>query len=285
MHINSSAGCLGIIGNPLTHSLSPLIHNSVLALMELNYVYVPFEISREQVPAALEAMRSLNIKGFNVTVPYKEAVIPYLDEISATAAACGAVNVIKNEQGRLYGYNTDGQGFIRALTEEGVTIAGRTLLIGAGGAARAVSYELAQAGMEAMDFLDLDGERAARLAEFIAALFPCRTSSANISEASLEALMGSADLIVNCSPVGMSPETGQSPVKSYAGIRPGTVVYDLIYNPLQTRFLEMAGKAGARTLNGLGMLIHQAALTLEILLGVSPPVEFMKEVAYEHLQS
>lgn len=284
MRINSSTGCLGIIGKPLTHSLSPLIHNSVLTLMNLNYVYLPFEIGKNQVPAALEALRTLNIKGINVTVPYKEVVIPYLDEIDAPAAACGAVNVIKNEQGKLYGYNTDGKGFIRALGDEGVTVAGRALLIGAGGASRAVSYELAQAGMKTIDILDLDENKAKRLAEFIQSVSSCSVSGAEMSDSRLEALIGENDLIINCSPVGMFPRGGETPVSNLTGIRPGVAVCDLIYNPLQTRFLEIAAAAGARTMNGLGMLIHQAALTLEILLGVSPPADFMKEVAHEHLR-
>ena len=137
MPVNANTRCLGLFGNPVAHSLSPLLHNYTLQMMGLNYVYLPFAVPAGEIKGAVNAIRSLNFCGVNVTIPYKEAVIPYLDAISPEAEACGAVNVISNEEGRLRGYNTDGTGFTAALREEGVAVRGSALFIGAGGAARA----------------------------------------------------------------------------------------------------------------------------------------------------
>ena len=144
INIDTDTRVLGLLGNPIKHSLSPLMHNAVFAEMGLNYAYLPFQVQEEQLKEAVTSIRGLSLKGVNVTIPFKEKVIPYLDELSEEAIACRAVNVICNQNGRLIGYNTDGKGFVRALKEENVAIKGRAVFIGAGGAARALAYELAR---------------------------------------------------------------------------------------------------------------------------------------------
>jgi shikimate dehydrogenase len=284
MPINSDTSLLALFGNPLGHSLSPVMHNATLERMKLNYLYLPFEIFPDKLEEAIKAIIALNIRGVNVTIPYKEKVIPYLDDLSEEAAACGAVNLISNDKGRLVGYNTDGKAFVAALLEEGVSISGQAVIIGAGGAARAVAYELARQGIRQLDFLDIDYERAAGLAEFIAGSTGCRSSAGIMNEKEFAALSRLADIIVNCSPVGMHPFTEESPLNRIDSVGKNTVLCDLIYNPLETRFLRLGRERGLKTINGLGMFVHQGALSLQILLNVSPPFDYMKEVVLYQLR-
>lgn len=283
MKIDKDTSILGIIGNPLKQTLSPLMHNLTLEKMGLNYVYLPFETARNNLTAVISAVRTLNIKGLNVTIPFKEEVIPLLDELSEEACACGAVNVIKNDNGHLTGYNTDGRGFIAGLREENVLIKGRALFIGAGGAARSTAFELARAGVTHIDFLDTNKERAEIMARFINSSAGCSTSANIMNEEAFAGLGKSADIIVNASPVGMFPRIDYSPVSSLDMITSNTVLCDLIYNPVKTKFLLMGKERGLKTIGGLSMFVYQGVFTLEILTGIKPPVQFMKEVVSHQL--
>lgn len=283
MPINANTLCLGLFGNPVVHSLSPLLHNYTLQMMGLNYVYLPFAILKDELKPAIKAIRSLNFRGVNVTIPYKEAVIPYLDDISPEAEACGAVNVISNEGGRLRGYNTDGTGFIAALREEGVAIQGQTLFVGAGGAARSLAWALTNEGIAQLDFMDVNLEKAEALAASLAIPASVTLAAHSMSNEKFVELAASSNIIINCSPVGMYPHINQSPVATLDMLQPGTVVCDIIYNPLNTKFLTMGQARGLKTINGLPMFVHQAALSLEIWLGIKPPVQQMKEVLLREL--
>lgn len=278
MLITSQTQLIGIIGNPLGHSLSPRMHNSTLAKMGLNYVYLPLEVASDRLAEAVAGLRALNFKGVNVTIPYKKAVIPYLDELSPEALACGAVNLIKNEDGYLTGYNTDGRGFMASLAEEGVNLIKRVVLIGAGGAAQSLAYELTMAGAEQINILDLVEAKALELARFVETLPGGKADGARMNDDLFSSLSQSADLIINCSPVGMHPDIENTPIKFLNKVQPATVVYDLIYNPILTRFLSIAQANHLKTINGLAMLVHQGALTLKILTGATPPLNYMKEV-------
>lgn len=278
MMIDNHTLKMGLIGNPLGHSLSPLMHNRTLAHMGLNGIYLPMEITPPRLGEAVLGLRALNFTGVNVTIPYKQEVIPYLDELSPTAQACQAVNLIRHSKGRLIGYNTDGQGFMASLREEGIDRLYRVIIIGAGGAARSVVYELAQAGAAQVDILDLLPERAAALAEFVNQATPGSAVGHIMNQSVFADLCPAADLVVNCSPVGMHPGIERSPIDSLEELNPEAVVYDLVYNPPATRFLNLARERGIHTINGAAMLVHQGALTLQILTGVQPPVAFMKEV-------
>ena len=281
MIINSKTIVIGLIGHPLGHSLSPLMHNSTLDKLGLNYIYLPFDVAPNDLGEAVAGLKALNIRGVNVTIPYKKAVIQYLDELSPEARACGAVNLIKNHNGRLTGYNTDGRGFMASLREEGVSSFKQVLIIGAGGAAQSLVYELTQSGAEQINILDIDHDKALELASFVNQLQKGKGTGAKMDDELFISLSQKADLVVNCTPVGMSPHNEGIPVTSLSKVHPEAVVYDLIYNPLTTRFLAMAQERNLKTINGLSMLVHQGALTLGILTGVKPPVAFMKEVVLD----
>ncbi len=277
MHINGNTALMGLIGNPVAHSYSPYLHNRILQDLGIDAVYVPLYVPNDQLPQAVGAIRALSFRGVNVTIPYKESVIPYLDEVKGDAEHCQAVNVIVNREGRLTGYNTDGQGFIAALRENRVSLGGKAILIGAGGAARSVSYSLARSGFEEIVLLDTYLDRASSLAELINRKTSCLTTGLIMNSQSFSLNAHDAALIVNCSPVGMHPLIEQSPVENFADLPSDAVLCDLIYNPLQTRFLQMGRQRGLKTINGLPMFIHQAALTLEMILGIEPPIGLMKE--------
>ncbi|MDD4170603.1 MAG: shikimate dehydrogenase [Syntrophomonas sp.] len=284
MIVNHQTALMGIIGNPLGHSLSPLMHNSTLAKMGLNYVYLPLQVAPGCLRASLEGLRALNFIGVNVTVPYKKEVIQFLDELSPEASACEAVNLIRNKNGHLVGYNTDGRGFMASLEEEGIQSIHRVIMIGAGGAAYSIAYELSSAGAEQIDILDIEQDKAAALAEFVNQLPGGKASGMRMNDELFIHLSAQADLVINCTPVGMFPNIKGTPVSSLDKVRGAAVIYDLIYNPLVTRFLAMAEARQLKTINGSSMLVHQGALTLEILTGVQPPLAYMKEVILNSCQ-
>ncbi|HRW12350.1 MAG TPA: shikimate dehydrogenase [Syntrophomonas sp.] len=273
---------LGLLGNPVEHSLSPLMQNSAIRWLGLPYVYLPFCIEPEHLPAAVAAIRALSMGGVNVTIPFKEAVIPYLDALSEDARLCGAVNLIHNQGGKLLGLNTDGEGFIRSLREEDLHPQGQFVLIGAGGAARAIAGAISQFPIEQIVFLDIDPARAHHLAGHIAQQTGCCCQAAVMNRENFAAASAQADFIVNCSSVGMFPHIEGCPVDTFAQAKDSAVVYDLIYNPLQTRFLQLASTRGLKTVSGLSMLVHQGALSLEILTGCQAPVSHMKAVVSDY---
>jgi shikimate dehydrogenase len=283
MRINANTQYLGLFGNPVGHSMSPLLHNYILQKMGCNCIYLPFAIPGERLGDAVNAIRSLNFRGVNVTIPHKEAIIPYLDDISPEAIASGAVNVISNENGRLQGYNTDGAGFIASLQEAQAPLQGGALFIGAGGAARSLAVSLAAAGMSRLDFIDIDLPRAQALATSLALPADVFARAHLMSKEKFNELASLSDIIINCTPVGMYPEIDKSPVTTLDMLQPGTVVCDIIYNPLNTSFLAMGQARGLQTINGLSMFVHQAALSLEIWLGIKPPLQLMKEVLLREL--
>lgn len=278
MRIDGSTVLMGLIGNPITHSYSPFLHNAVIDHLGLNAVYIPWQCSAGYLREAVTAIRQSNFRGVNVTVPFKQEVIPYLDELSGDAADCGAVNVIKHDQGRLIGHNTDGRGFLAALQAARISIPERVLLIGAGGAARSVAFVLARAGSSHITLLDPNLERAESLARLMEERTSGRIEADRMQPERFKEAAQTAGLIVNCSPVGMHPHVNLSPVENLDFISGPTVLCDLIYNPSCTRFLAMGRRNGLQVLNGLPMFIHQAALTLNILLGIDPPLRFMEEV-------
>lgn len=285
MLINHETQILGIIGNPIAQSLSPLMHNAVFKQAGLNCIYLPFKISADEVKRTLEAVRILNIKGINVTIPFKEKVLDYLDELSAEAQACQAVNCIKNENGRLIGYNTDGKGFMAAIAEAEVPPGTRkAVLIGAGGAARSVAYNLANNDYKLIEILDITVEKASKLADFIEKSTSCQVRYWLMNPDNFANCCLDAQLVVNCSPVGMVPNIDKSPVDSLAAVPEGAVICDLIYNPPMTKFLHLGQARGLKTVNGVAMFVHQGALTLQILMGINPPLAFMKDVVTNQLE-
>jgi len=270
-----------IIGHPVAQSYSPVMQNAALRGMGLNGVYVPFAPSPENLAEVVAGLRALGIAGANVTVPYKEAVMPYLDELSETALFYGAVNTIVNRQGRLVGHNTDGPGFIRALQEnQGFDPSrGPALILGAGGAARAVVLALAQAGCPELALVNRHRDRARALAEAVRVKtgLRARILEWDAGDRSLADFARQAALVVNTTPLGMSGHSvGDWPLP---GGVPGSgqLAYDLVYNPPVTPFITRAAGNGAAAANGLGMLLHQGVLALEAWTGLPAPLAIMRQ--------
>ncbi|OGP56522.1 MAG: shikimate dehydrogenase [Deltaproteobacteria bacterium RBG_13_52_11b] len=264
--IDAQTKLYGIIGNPVRHTLSPLIHNRAFKRMGLNAAYLAFEV--DHLEAALKGIRGLGLQGVSVTLPYKTDVIPYLDKIDTMSTKIKAINTITNEGGRLIGYNTDWSGAMAAL-EEKVDLKGtRVYLLGAGGAGRAIGFGLKGRGCKVTLF-NRSAERAAQLANELG--FDHRPLS---SLATLDRL--DADVLINATSAGMHPRDDVSPVPKSI-LQKGVTVMDIVYHPLQTVLLREAEEQGCQTINGLEMLAHQGAAQLEIWTGKRADVRQIKE--------
>jgi len=273
----------GIIGDPIEHSLSPLMHNAAFEMMGVDYWYVPFKVRREDVGKAIEGMKALNMKGLNVTIPHKVAVIPFLDKLDPLAEKIGAVNTIVNENGVLTGYNTDATGFLQALLERRIEPRGKnTVILGAGGASRAVSLALAERGSD-LFILNRTWDKAKEHAGEILKALNQKVNALKLDEANLAMVLDRADIMVNTTSVGMSPNIDETPVPAKL-LKPGLVVYDIVYNPIKTRLLREAEAAGAETISGVDMLLWQGALAVEKWTGLKEPIELMREVVIKELQ-
>ena len=270
---------LGIIGHPIGHSISPLFQQAALDAIGFDGAYEPWDVAPDGVGEFIAGLRAPGTLGINVTVPHKEAVIPFLDEVDDWASTAGAVNTIVNRDGRLTGHNTDGIGFLRAL-REGADFEPRgrdALVLGAGGSARGVVYALARAGIAQLFIANRTLERAERLAS-IAINSGVASQALALSDAPGAA--GEVALIVNCTSMGMvhGPDETGSPL-SDADIPSTVLVNDLVYNPLETPLLREAARAGAETLGGIQMLVYQGAASFEMWTGHDAPVAVMLEAA------
>jgi len=282
--ISGKTNSVGVIGWPVSHSVSPAMHNAAFAALELDWCYVPLPVPTDpaaRIGEAVQGLRALGLRGANVTVPHKQAVMPYLDWLTPAAQAIGAVNTIRvEEDGKLSGDNTDARGFVADLRDHGVTLTGqRALVLGAGGSARAIVYGLAEAGCLSITVLNRTVDKAHELAQEIRDVFPfCRLSGHAMPD-EIAILAQEAQLIVNCTSLGMTPKIEGLPWDETVAFRPGQVVYDLVYNPPQTRLLVKAAADGAQAIGGLGMLIWQGAIAFERWTGQLPPVDVMRTAA------
>ncbi len=283
--INGKTSLVGLMGWPVEHSLSPSMHNAALTELGLDWAYVPLPVRPDDLPQALKGLAALNFVGVNVTIPHKQAVMRYMDELSKAAKTIGAVNTIHIQGGKFVGYNTDAPGFLNALVQKDCHPKGmRVAVLGAGGAARAVVFALAWAEAEAVVILNRTTERAAFLIEDLNDTFPqSKLNFAHLTDKSLAALDGKIDMVINTTSVGMSPEKDKSPWPSEVALPRNAVFCDLVYTPLETMFLARARESGAKTIDGLGMLIHQGAAALEHWTGQVPPVEVMRQACLESL--
>ncbi|RRN73232.1 shikimate dehydrogenase [Peribacillus simplex] len=270
----------GVMGDPIAHSMSPDIHNDAFEKENIEAVYHHFHVTKEGLNEAVKGMKALGIEGFNITIPHKTSIIPFLDEVDELALAIGAVNTVVNKNGRFIGYNTDGKGFFKSLCDEisGDIKAKKTLVIGAGGAARAIYFTLVKEGVKQVDIANRTKERAAQLVSDC----PYDKVSKALSIIEAEESLSQYDLIIQTTSSGMSPELDHSPLK-VDQLKTGAIVSDIIYNPLQTKLLLEAREKGAETQNGLGMFINQAALAFEIWTGVMPDTARMTEIVLNKL--
>jgi len=275
----------GLIGDPIEHTLSPVMHNAAFRSKGLDYLYLPFRVKREWLSQAIDGMRALNIRGLNVTIPHKVDVIPYLNELAPLAEKIGAVNTIVNDDGVLKGYNTDAAGFLKALLKRGIKPEGkRVVILGAGGASRAISFILAERSASLVILnRQLEFDWAAQLASRLSQSFQSEAKALELNEPNLKASLSQADILVNTTSLGMSPNSNETPVPAKL-LRPEFVVFDIVYNPIQTRLLKEAEGVGAETINGLEMLVEQGALAFEMWTGLEAPIEVMKKEAIKALQ-
>ncbi|HHW08144.1 MAG TPA: shikimate dehydrogenase [Clostridia bacterium] len=280
MKIFSSPRLVGIMGYPLGHTLSPPMHNAAFQYLGLDYVYVPFAVPPGNLADAVNGIRALHIAGCNVTIPYKEQVISFLDRLHDSAKMVGAVNTIVNRDGELWGYNTDGAGFLRSLTQElSIDIKGKSvLMLGAGGAARAVGFALAQAGVGRLLIANRSFTKGLSLAQEIARAGTVIAEAVELVPEALSGCLRSADILINTLPLGMYPQVDAMPPINEEWLNPPLIVCDLIYNPRQTRLLAKAEQRGCRVLNGEGMLVFQGAEAFRLWTGHEAPVLIMRRV-------
>jgi shikimate dehydrogenase len=276
--ISSETKICGLIGDPVTHSVSPVMHNAAFEALGLDYIYLPFNVAKDKLAQAVDGVGGLNIRGLNVTIPHKVAVIPFLGRLEPLAERIGAINTIINESGVLTGHNTDAAGFLKVLQENGIEPRDKkVVLLGAGGAARAIAFALAEKGT-GLAILNRKQEMAwaVELASSVSSFSGRKVKALELNEQNLKAALVPADVVVNATSVGMSPNDGQSPV-SRELLRQELVVFDIVYNPVKTRLLSEAEQAGAITVNGLDMLVWQGVLAFELWTGVKAPVKVMRD--------
>jgi len=267
-----------VIGDPIEHTLSPVIHNTAFKELALDYVYLPFHVDKDELGQAIDGMRGLKIRGLNVTIPHKVNVIPFLNELDPMAEKLGAVNTIVNDNSFLKGYNTDAAGFLQALLEEGVEPKEKNIvIIGAGGASRAISFILADRGANITILNRLQEiDWAINLAGSISQIFNREVQALELTEENLADVMENTDIIVNATSVGMTPNIDATTVPAGL-IKPGMVVFDAVYNPTKTRLLREAEQAGAKAIGGINMLVWQGVLAFEMWTGQKAPVALIKQ--------
>ena len=279
--ITSSTKLTGIIGHPIAHTLSPEMHNRAFSLLGLDYVYVVFSIAPGDLSKVVPALPALAVKGINVTIPYKQEILKYLHEVSPLARRIGAVNTILIENDQLHGFNTDGDGFIVSLAEAGFNSRGKkVLLLGAGGACRAAALALAWSGAEIITIAARDIRKAESLVKETKLDEEAKTKCFVLRNLPTNEI-AEADLIVNTTPLGMAPLERQMPLISCDMLHERQYVSDIIYNPLETLFLKKAKLKGCRTINGVGMLVHQGAKAFSLWTKEKAPVEEMRRIVLE----
>ncbi|MBQ3110576.1 MAG: shikimate dehydrogenase [Clostridia bacterium] len=256
MNITGKTIQLGVIGNPISHSISPQLHNTMAEKMGLDYTYSAYRVRRGEVAKALDGMRALNIRGFNVTIPHKVTAHDLCDELDPFAKKMGACNTLVNNDGVIKGYNTDGPGFIRSLLHKGVSVKDKfVIVLGAGGAAQGVCMAMADAGARMIGIINRTYEKAEKLAERINKYYPSVAHACNG--------FVDADIVVNTTSVGMN--TNEMPADvDFESLKKETVVCDIVYCPRETAFLKKASEAGLKTVGGIGMLINQAVIAFEL---------------------
>lgn len=276
--VTGATNLVGIIGNPVGHSLSPAMHNAAFRSLGLNWIYVPLPVESRKLGEALEGIKALGFRGVNVTVPHKEQVVRFLDSVSPHTEQIGAANTITVRDDRLLGDNTDWTGILEDLRGTGFDpTGGKAMILGSGGSARAVAYALLTAGSE-LTIAARNATTAQGLVNDLHELFPGLTVEVLTLEEAAQ-IESHIDLIVNTTPLGMSPRTNASPWPEGKPLPRCRLVYDLVYNPPETLLLRQARESGLATANGLGMLVHQAAAAFSIWTGVQAPVETMREAA------
>jgi len=271
----------GLIGDPVEHTLSPHMHNAGFKYFNLDYVYTPFQVKKEHLQEAIYGARSLGIKGLNVTIPHKIEVIKYLDVLEDNAELIGAVNTIKFGD-EIKGYNTDGLGAVRGIEELIPVKNKKVIVLGAGGASRAISFQILLRGAGKVIIANRTIEKAYNLQKNLINRLDAEVGAVGLGE-DLKEELEDTDILINTTPIGMYPNINQKPLITSEMMHEGLIVNDIIYNPLETGLLREARLAGAQTISGLKMLIYQGIESFKIWTGREPPVEVFEEAMKEVL--
>ena len=271
-----------LLGSPVAHSISPMMHNEAFHLLDLDYVYLCFDVNEATLPSAVEGLKTCGIRGFNLTMPNKNKIVELLDDLSPAAKLIGAVNTVVNDDGRLTGYNTDGVGYMQAVKDAGYDIQGKTITVmGAGGAATAICAQAALDGVKKIHIFARETSRfwarTQKLVENINATLPCEAVlHENKDLPALRDAIAESVLLLNATSVGMAPDIDHTIITDTSLYRPDLIVSDVIYNPQETRFLREAREAGCRTFNGMYMLLYQGAEAFRLWTGQDMPVAEIK---------
>lgn len=283
MEIGTGTRVYALIGDPIEHSLSPLMQNLAFRLLGLDGVYLAFHVKSQQLEWAIKGLRALGVSGFNVTVPHKVAVIPFLDEIDPSASDVGAVNTVTNKGDWLIGHNTDGPGVLTALSDEGVALKDKKVVIlGAGGAARAIAFAIAHTA-GSLVIMNRTASKAEELSSDLMTRYKKPIEVRKLSHNTLSEELADAEVLINATSVGMSPRAQESLVDRRL-IRPKMTVFDIVYNPLETKLMKEAKAAGAKTIGGAKMLVYQGALSFETWTGIKAPVHEMLKAVISRLK-
>ncbi|MBQ6629246.1 MAG: shikimate dehydrogenase [Methanobrevibacter sp.] len=280
MNIKGSTNIVGLIGHPVEHSFSPPMHNAAFDALGMDWAYVAFDVNPNDLSSAIEGAKSLNIEGFNVTIPHKIEVMQYLNELDEVASLIGAVNTIDLKN--LKGYNTDGIGAVRAIEEVSPIKDKNVIVAGAGGASRAISFYLAKFGADSITILNRNVNKAQNLAEdVLKSDLISDVKSDSISQ--INGYLGNADILVDTTPLGMDPHIDDEPIARADNMHEDLVVFDAVYNPNETVLIKEAIKAGAKPVYGIKMLLYQGAESFKIWTDQDAPVDVMEKALNEYL--
>ena len=281
MDINGKTRLTALLGHPVEHSISPAMHNMAFSLLGLDYVYLAFDVLPENLIGAVQGLKSCNIAGFNLTMPHKEAVLEFMDELTLGARICGAANTVINKDGRLTGHTTDGTGYMRSLEDADVDIIGKKMtILGVGGAAKAIISQAAIDGVKEISIFVREGSmaKAERFADRVNDNTECEVRVYDLADKrKLVECMDESAILTNATNVGMEPDADKALFTDFSEMKKELVVSDIIYHPRQTKMLKCAADCGLKTVNGLYMLLYQGAAAFECWTGHEMPVAEIKE--------
>lgn len=278
---------IGLMAYPIRHSMSPTMHNNAFAKLGLNYAYLAFEVGNEKLPDAIQAIRTLDMRGSNISMPNKQKVIPLLDKLDPAAEMIGAVNTVVNDEGTLTGYTTDGIGFMKALDDEGIDIRGHKMtLAGAGGAGTAIAIQAALDGVKAISIFNIHDEswdNAVRNVALINEKTNCKATLHDLEDkADFRAEIEDSYIYTDSTGVGMKPLEDESLVEDPNWFRKDLVVFDTVYAPRETKLMQVAKEAGVKNVfNGLGMMLEQGAAAFKLWTGKEMPVDYIRQILFD----
>jgi shikimate dehydrogenase len=274
--ITGKTSVFGIIGDPVEHSLSPRMHNAAFKELNLDNIYVPFHVEREKLEEAIFGAYSLGIRGLNITIPHKTEVIKYLDYLDIAAGLIGAVNTIEFGENGAVGHNTDGIGAVRAIEEITPVKDKKILILGAGGASRAICFQILLSGAKNIVIANRTVEKATELKDDLIEKLDHEVSVIDMG-LELQKEIEDTDILINTTPIGMYPNINQKPLITEAMMHPNLIVNDIVYNPIKTGLLKEADNAGAKTISGIKMLMYQGIESFKIWTGIEPSIEIFQK--------